>query len=199
MAKSYPASSVASYPTSAKRNSFPQSSKDWLSVFQRPEQWLRNTMVEWRDIPGYDGEYQVDPSGNVRRKTLTYRNRYNEKVAQKLIAGGYLAVWLGGRNGKNHYVHRLVAFAFIGPPPGDGYHVAHWSGDKVDNRVSNLRWATPSENILDRRRLNENPKLTQTQVDEIRVRKTESSVALSKEFGVGYSHIRRIIRGIMWN
>ncbi len=194
----YRASSAASCPISATRRSGPTSSNVWLWGFRKPSGWQAN-VAEWRDIAGYDGEYQVDESGNVHRKTLTYRNRYNEKVTHKTIASGYRAVWLGGRGGKNHYVHRLMAFAFIGSPPGDGYQVAHWDGDKTNNHVSNLRWATSSENNRDQRRLDAHPKLTQKQVDEIRSRKGETYTALGKEFGVGFSHISRIINRIMWN
>jgi len=156
-------------------------------------------MADWRDIAGYDGEYQVDENGNVRRKTLTYRNRFSEVVRQKALPSGYKQVWLGGRDGENHYVHRLVAFAFLGPPPSDRHQVAHWDGDKANNSVANLRWATRSENNRDQRRLDAHPKLKQWQVLEIRERRDESSTALSREFGVNPSHIRRIIRGEMWN
>jgi hypothetical protein len=156
-------------------------------------------MADWRDIAGYDGEYQVDEHGNVRRRTLTYRNRYSAVVRPKTIASGYRAVWLGGRDGKNHYVHRLVAFAFLGPPPSDLHQIAHWDGDKTHNSVANLRWATRSENNRDQRRLDAHPKLTQRQVESIRSRSAESSTVLGREFGVQPSHVRRIIRGIMWN
>lgn len=46
-------------------------------------------------------------------------------------------------------VHRLVAYAFI-PLPDDSlfekYEVDHIDGDKMNNRVENLRWVTSSEN-----------------------------------------------------
>ena len=155
-------------------------------------------MADWRDIAGYDGEYQVDENGNVRRKTLTYRNRFSSVVLQKTGPTGYKRVWLGDRrDGLDHYVHRLVAFAFLGPPPSDRHQVAHWDGDKAHNSVANLRWATRSENNHDQRRLDAHPKLTQKQVNEIRTRHDESSTALGKEFGVYPSHIRRIIYGVM--
>lgn len=55
--------------------------------------------------------------------------------------------------GKWHHVlvHRLVAYAFI-PLPDDclfkNYQVDHINGDKMNNRVENLRWVTASENML---------------------------------------------------
>ena len=154
-------------------------------------------MTEWRDISGYDGEYQISDDGRAKRKTLTYRNRFNPILAIKKV-GSYKGVWLGGRSGRNHYLHRLVAFAFIGPPPSDAHEVAHYDGDKTNNHVSNLRWATRSENNLDKRRLNTHPKLTQAQVDEIRSRKGQTATELSKEFCVGFSHIRRIQKREAW-
>lgn len=42
-------------------------------------------------------------------------------------------------------VHRLVLVAFVGPCP-EGHEAAHLNGLSADNRLSNLAWATPSEN-----------------------------------------------------
>src|SRR5699024_6464865 len=46
-------------------------------------------------------------------------------------------------------VHRLVLEAFVGPCP-DGMEACHWDDDKTNNHVSNLRWATQSDNMHDR-------------------------------------------------
>ena len=47
---------------------------------------------------------------------------------------------------KSFRIHRLVALAFLKRVKGCN-HVDHINGDKLDNRVNNLRWVTQSENI----------------------------------------------------
>ncbi len=60
--------------------------------------------------------------------------------------------WTGYRisiheNGKHtiKYVHWLVLTHFGPPCPGPDYLAQHINGDKYDNRLKNLRWATRSE------------------------------------------------------
>lgn len=64
------------------------------------------------------------------------------------LSNGYRKV---ARDGKQYSVHRLVALAFLKPPSDPSYNsIDHKNKDKLDNRVSNLRWATKSEQNANR-------------------------------------------------
>ena len=60
-------------------------------------------------------------------------------------ASGYREV---GIRGSLFKVHRLVAHAFLGPPPSDAaWQVNHIDGNCSNNRKANLEWASCSENM----------------------------------------------------
>lgn len=94
---------------------------------------------QWRAVEGYP-KYEVSNLGRV------VSNRGELTPAR--LPKGYLVVNLS-KNGKwkHHYIHRLVATAFI-PNPKNKPTVNHIDGDKNNNRVSNLEWATYLENNL---------------------------------------------------
>lgn len=96
----------------------------------------------WKDIPGYEGLYQVSDSGQIK-------SLYFSKLRALVICGrGYKAVALAKCGiKKRYYVHRLVAYSFLGDPEGKDYEVNHKNCDKTDNRVENLEWVTRQENM----------------------------------------------------
>ena len=50
--------------------------------------------------------------------------------------------------GNDFFVHRLVAFAFLGPPPADNmWRVHHRDGNPSNNQVQNLEYVTQSQNM----------------------------------------------------
>ena len=114
--------------------------------------------MEWRDIAGFEGRYQVSDTGLVRGL-----DRYvKDKDSQHFVKGrllkpaslkrGHLSVQLRGgirTNDRRVLVHRLVLEAFVGPCP-DGMECCHNDGDATNNHLSNLRWDTPSNNAYDR-------------------------------------------------
>lgn len=113
----------------------------------------------WRPVVGFEGLYEVSDHGRLRSldRMATHKNGrrrlYRGRVlAPKRHPGGYVSAMLS-RGGERQYflVHAIVLGAFVGPRP-DGHEGCHWNGDKADNRLSNLRWATHLENEADKDR-----------------------------------------------
>ena len=111
---------------------------------------------EWKDIPGYEGSYQVSNLGRV--KSVPRKVPYKGGPSYALLKGkimslsvekdGYLVVALSKKGArKMHKVHRLVAAAFIGGEHR-GLQINHIDGDKSNNSVDNLEWCSCKQNIL---------------------------------------------------
>lgn len=91
-------------------------------------------------MPGYEGLYEVSDQGRVR-------NAEQRVLALCNVSGGYKAVSLGKNNSKT--IHRLVAAAFIGPPPTSRSLVLHGDGNRTNNAVENLRYGSHHDNASD--------------------------------------------------
>lgn len=128
-----------------------------------------NTQAEvWKEVEGFEGAYQVSNLGRV--KSVNRLNARGFNIKGKMLnplgpENGYKSVMLysGSReSGKHHYVHRLVAEAFIEPYKGET--VNHIDGNKTNNRVENLEWATRSENTKHAYKTGLNSKLFKVRV-----------------------------------
>lgn len=114
----------------------------------------------WKDIPGYEGEYQASTMGRIKslKRMAVSKNWYTGKpfyhtVPERILTPGryckcgHVSVILRrGTNGKP--VHQLVMKTFVGEAP-KGMEVLHLNGIPTDNRLSNLRYGTRTDNILD--------------------------------------------------
>ncbi len=166
------------------------------------------TTEQWKDIPDYEGLYQVSDQGHV--KSLNYRGSGKAHVLHPILnRKRYLIINLY----KNHHmqqflVHRLVALAFYGPST---LTVNHIDGVKTNNHLSNLEYLTVLENIEHGHRIGlcsnqakgercGNAKLTETTVREIRSRRAsgESLKPLGKSFEVDVSVISLVSRRLAW-
>lgn len=111
-------------------------------------------MEIWRDIPGYEGLYQVSNLGRVRSLDRYVKQNHGSKQLKrgKIIqpikdCKGYLRLKLCINNtSKRISIHRLVAQVFI-PNLDNKPQVNHIDGDKTNNRVDNLEWVTNQENV----------------------------------------------------
>ena len=101
--------------------------------------------VEFRPLPldldGYESKYYITNDGRV------YSEYLRDFLKTFYSRGGYVRVKLNyGDRSKKVMVHRLVAMAFI-PNPDNKPHVDHINCNRSDNRVENLQWVTPKENV----------------------------------------------------
>ena len=109
-------------------------------------------MEEWRDIAGYEGYYMVSNLGRVKSLSRIKWSGLNggcyvstkDRILQGCVNDkGYKIVRLCG---KQKYIHRLVAIAFI-PNPYGLPMINHKNEDKTDNKVENLEWCDAKYNI----------------------------------------------------
>jgi len=94
----------------------------------------------WKDIPNYEGLYQVSNFGIVKSV------RRNKIRKTHISREGYEKIMLSNNGiGKNFLVHRLVAEAFI-PNPSNLPQINHKDENKKNNCVENLEWCSQKYN-----------------------------------------------------
>lgn len=165
--------------------------------------------VEWRDIPGYEGLYQVSNDGQVKRLGGTAKCK-QDRLLKLAYNKGYAQVALC-RDGKavTKQVHTLVTLVFLGDP-GDLW-CNHKNGIKSDNRLENLEYVTPGENTKHAYDTGLHPKvygekhwtrkLTDEQANIIQLasslvlEEVGGRKGLAKYFGVSLTTIQAIITG----
>lgn len=108
----------------------------------------------WRDVPGWDGAYQVSDRGRVRsadRVAADGRTLGGALVTLTTASNGYVYVTLGaGTMRRSVAVHRLVLTAFRGTNRRWN-QVRHLNGNQQDNRLRNLRWGDQRLNERDKK------------------------------------------------
>ena len=114
--------------------------------------------MEWRNVVGYEGLYEVSSTGLLHSvtRTIEYNSPITPNAVRRTYKGkliscttnklGYTRARLsvGGVNSMRS-VHRLVAEAFH-PNSYNKPCVNHINEVKDDNRATNLEWCTYSEN-----------------------------------------------------
>lgn len=110
----------------------------------------------WKNIKGYEGLYQISNLGNVRSvpriidsqfKGKPIKREVYEKILKKSstkFGYDYVCLSKDGKT-KKYKIHRLVGEHFI-PNLENKRTINHIDGNKHNNTVENLEWATYKEN-----------------------------------------------------
>jgi hypothetical protein len=175
--------------------------------------------VEFRSIEGEPGYcYGTDGSvwsrkarGNLRGK-LADTWRPMKPTYGKINGYPHVVLCNGKKCHRNVTVHRKILEAFVGPCP-PGMVACHWDGNPKNCALSNLRWATYSDNGKDSVRHGTvfiaqgedsvKALLTESQVREIlslRVELGIGSVPIARRLGISnVSAVHSVIHGKSWN
>ena len=169
----------------------------WLCVKDLPHEI-------WRDVKNYEGLYQVSNYGRV--KSFYYANG-------KILSGGFdtgrysMMHIIKGKHSKTILLHKMVLGAFI-LNVDNKREINHKDGNKENNCVWNLEWATRKENMQHAAKMglirngedSGKAKITNEQVKFIRKvyiprDKNFGLKALARKFGVGKDAMSDIVNG----
>lgn len=108
----------------------------------------------WKDIPGYEGYYQISNFGRVKSLTRRFTRSDGKEVTfkERLLKPGinqtgykYVNLSKGGR-AYCARVHRLVAQSFV-PNPKRFPCINHKDENKLNNNSDNLEWCSFQYNL----------------------------------------------------
>ena len=136
-----------------------------------------------------------------------------EVLVKEYFINGYSGVHLkNSQTGKStcRYVHKLVAEHFL--EQNDGIHVIHLDYNKINNHLSNLKWATKREkeihqfsnpDYINAPRRRTYSKLTETKVLLIKRKLNDPNrrtrlKMIAKQFGISTMQLHRIKTGENW-
>ena len=166
----------------------------------------------WKDIPNYEGLYQISNLGRVKslERFRKGKNGSLSSVKEKILKpgilnSGYYIIGLTKQSIlKFYYVHRLVWESFNGSIP-EGYEINHLDEIPSNNRLSNLSLVTHKENINYGTRTERSTKkringkcskpVLQFTLDDILVKEYPSTKQVERELGFGQGNIVNCCKG----
>lgn len=112
--------------------------------FKKPPERIElklDTKKQWKPLIDYEDMYKISDHGDI------YSISNNKIITQNIATNGYFFVNLFKNNkSKVHRVHRLIYRTFVNKDIPDDYVIDHINRNKKDNKLSNLRSITKSEN-----------------------------------------------------
>jgi len=108
----------------------------------------------WKDIPGFEGLYQVSDLGRVKSLDRIEHNKNGRilPIKDRIMAThsngkGHIKLTLSKGSCRNKkYIHRLMAEVFV--PNPNGYKlINHIDGNPSNNILSNIEWVSMRENV----------------------------------------------------
>lgn len=163
---------------------------------------------EWRTV-WFAPDYEISESGSLRLR-VRHGNRMVGYVLSGTIIRGYQWYNLRSLDGPRiiRSAHSMVLESFVGLRPSPTHQGAHNDSNRSNNHVSNLRWATPDENIADgvafgswKGERHAKAILTELEVLEIRrIVQTggDTQAALARKYGVVQGTISSAVHRRSW-
>lgn len=158
---------------------------------------LGDSLEYFRDVPGYEGVYQVSNRGRL----LSLRNEKVLSLSRSVC--GYRKVKLQVNcKHRSFTVHHLVLWAFRGPRP-NGMTVNHKNFIRDDNNLANLEFLTHKDNIRHssevgrycKRKRSRRNRFTDEQIRFMRTSPL-SAGAVGKMLGTTQSYVGKIRRRV---
>jgi len=151
----------------------------------------------WRWIPGYDGVYAINQTGQV--SVYAWAGRSVRVREPRWNPQGYQIVRLCD---KTRLVARVMLATWKGPAPTRWHHARHLNGVNHDNRIDNLAWGLPMANTEDRLEYGNlfcgGTKVTRRMVRDV-FKATGTCVGIAHRFGVTRAFVQRVRRRRSWS
>jgi hypothetical protein len=154
-------------------------------------------MDEFKQCVSPYSRYEVNKNG-VIRNFLTKQIKKSRQNTQ-----GYLRISLVNDLVENGIykvnvvtVHKIVILNYIGEAPSNKHTIDHINGNKIDNTLNNLRWATPKEQAINRNQAkttkqlgNSNVSILQYDMNNNFIKQFKNALEVTQQLGINKTNL----------